>query len=433
MKIKIISIIIVTHINIFSQQLLTPEEAVKIALQNNYSINIAKNQAEIADNNLTAGNAGFLPDLNANASYSKSITDTKQEFFDGRIQERDNAKSTTLATGVSLNWTVFDGFEMFASLDRLKSLKETGELNFRSEVENNVSDVISTYYNIVRLQQVIEVIKANILISEERVKIAEAMLEVGSGSRFDLRQAQVALNEDKSSLLREELNLFQAKTLLNNLLARNINEGFTVIDTIIIKNDLLYEDILESAKVKNSQLKIAEENKRISEIELSLARADIFPIISFNAGYNFTKSEAEAGLLHTNRNSGFNYGVTASLNLFDGLNTRRNVENASINIKSSELAYKEIEQVVESNILNTYRRYINSRQIVALEMENVSSAETNLDVALERLRLGNITPLEFRETQNDLFRVKSRLVAALFEAKDAETELLRLSGQLVRE
>jgi outer membrane protein len=415
----------------FPQEFLTPEEAVKIALLNNYSINIAKNEAEIASNNSTPGTAGFLPYLDANGSYSQSINNTTQEFFDGRRVERDGAETSTLSAGISLNWTIFDGLRMFASLDRLKALRETGELNFRFEVENSISDVITTYYNIVRLKEVLEVIETNIQISEERMKIAEDKLEVGSGSRFELRQAQVDLNEDKSSFLREALNLSQAKTLLNILLGIDPVTDFNVIDTIIFKDDMLPEDILTTAKEKNVQLKIAEENKTISELNINLARSDIFPVLSLNAGYNFTKSESEAGLLQVNRNFGFNYGITASLNIFNGLNTRREIENAEISFKNSELLFKDIVQNVNASIRNTFNRYENSKQIVELEQQNLAAAEENLDIAIERLRLGNITPLEFRETQINLFNAKSRLVAAQFEAKSAETELLRLSGQLI--
>jgi outer membrane protein TolC len=431
MNFRIILFLFFTTSISFPQELLTPEEAIKIALQNNYSISIARNEAEIAANNSDIGNAGLLPNLEATGSYSKSINNTKQEFFSGEQIERDGAKSSTLTAGISLNWTIFDGLRMFASLDRLKALNKTGELNFKFEVENNITDITTTYYNIVRLKEVLEVIQTNILISEERVKIAEDKLEVGSGSRFDLRQAQVNLNEDKSSFLREQLNLSQAKILLNSLLGLETNNNFNVIDTITLKDNLVLENLFFAAEEKNSSLKIAEESRTISELDISLARSEIFPRVSLNAGYNFTESESEAGLLQINRNYGFNYGITASLNIFNGLNTRRSIENAQINLKNAELAYKEVKQLVESELYNSFDIYENSRKIVELEKQNLIAAEENLDIALERLRLGNITPLEFRETQINLFNAKSRLVAAQFEAKSAETELLRLSGQLI--
>ena len=184
---------------IFSQESLSLEEAIKIALLNNYSINIAGNEKEISDNNFSLGNAGFLPQLDAEGSYTKSSNNTSQEYLTGQQITGAGAKSTSLSGDITLNWTIFNGFQMFAGLNQLKELKKQGEINFKIVVENNISDLISTYYNIIRQKQVLAVIERSINISEERVRIAQDKKQLGSGSKFDLLQAQVDLNEDRSS------------------------------------------------------------------------------------------------------------------------------------------------------------------------------------------------------------------------------------------
>lgn len=417
----------------FSQQLLSLQDAVKIALENNFSINIAKNKSIIADNDANIGNAGFLPNLDATGSYSKSQSDTKQEYFDGRTIDRTGAKSTNLSAGISLNWTVFDGFEMFGNLDLLKELNRIGKASYKSEIENNVADVIDNYFNLIREKQVLDVIKETIRISEERVRIAESKKDVGSGSKFDLRQAQVDLNEDRSTLLKEELTYEQLKVMLNQLLGRDVNTDFDVEDTIIVNENLNYDELKNSALQKNSELFIAERNLELAEINISLARSELYPRISLSGGYNYLNSESGAGFIKTNKNYSLNYGVTASLNLFNGLNTRRKIENALVESDNSRLNYEMIKNSIEANLLNVYKKYLNSIKLIKLEEENLIIAEESVDIALERLKLGNITPLEFRETQRKLIDVKSRLVSAQYEAKTAETELLRLSGLLIRE
>lgn len=417
----------------FSQQLLSLQDAVRIALENNYSINIAKNKSIIADNDANIGNAGFLPILDATSSYSKSQSNTKQEYFDGRTIDRTGAKSTNLSAGVSLNWIVFDGFEMFGNLDLLKELNRIGKASYKSEIENNVADVIDNYFNLIREKQVLDVIKETIRISEERVRIAESKKDVGSGSKFDLRQAQVDLNEDRSTLLKEELTYEQLKVMLNQLLGRDVNTDFDVEDTIIVNENLNYDELMNSALQKNSELFIAERNLELAEINISLARSELYPRISLSGGYNYLNSESGAGFIKTNKNYSLNFGVTASLNLFNGLNTRRKIENALVESDNSRLNYEMIKNSIEANLLNVYKKYLNSIKLIKLEEENLIIAEESVDIALERLKLGNITPLEFRETQRKLIDVKSRLVSAQYEAKTAETELLRLSGLLVRE
>ncbi len=428
---SLLILILIINNRAYSQETLSLEEAVKIALKNNYSINIARNESKIADNNSNIGNAGFLPSIDASGAYIKSSNDTKQEYFDGRTVDRNGAKSTNITAGIDLSWTIFDGLQMFANIDMLKELNRIGEDNFKAEVETDLADVIETYYNLIREKQVLTVLKQAIEISGERVRIAESKKDVGTGSKFDLRQAQVDLNEDRSNLLKEELTYEQLKVNLNQLMGRDVNSDFNVADTILVDKNLNLDDLKNSTLEKNTTLLIAEKNMNLSEINLRLARAELFPQISLIGGYDYTKSEAEAGFIKSNKNYSLSYGVSANLNLFNGLNTRRKIENAEIGIENSKLSFDQVKMGVEANLLNTYKKYLNSLQLVELEEENLKVALESVDIALEKLKLGNITPLEFRETQRKLIDAKSRLVSAQYDAKSAETELLRISGQLI--
>jgi outer membrane protein len=423
----------ISFFKIFPQESLSLEDAVKIALQNNYSINIAKNEKEISDNNYSIGNAGFLPQLDATGSYTKSSNNTSQEYLSGQKISRNSAKSSNLSGDITLNWTIFDGLQMFASLNQLKELKKQGETNFKIAVENNISDVVSTYYDIVRQKQVLAVIERSINISEERVRIAQDKKQLGSGSKFDLLQAQVDLNEDRSSLLNEELTLKQDKILLNRLLGRDVDYDFSITDSVIaINENLSFEELSANIENRNSRLIQAKQNKNLAGINLRLARSGWYPEISVFAGYDYVHSESEAGFVKSNTNKSINYGINASLNIFNGLNTSRNIENAQVSIKNSELSYEETEKIVDADLKNAFNAYKNSLTLVNLETENLKAAEENSSIALERLRLGSIAPLDFRETQRKLIDAKSRLVGAQYEAKKAETQLLLLSGELIK-
>ena len=416
----------------FSQELLTLEKAIEITLNNNFSINIARNESEIAGNNSTIGNAGFLPTIDASGSYIKSSNDTKQEYFDGRTIDRTGARSTNITAGVNLSWTIFDGLQMFGNLEALKELNKIGRANFKAEVENNIADVTETYYNLIREKQVLDVLKETITISEERVRIAESKKDVGTGSKFDLRQAQVDLNEDRSNLLKEELTYEQLKVFLNQLMGRNVGSDFNVSDTIMVNRNLNLDELKNLTLDRNTSLDIAQKNLNLSEINLGLARSEWFPTISMIGGYNYTNSESAAGFVKSNKNYSLSYGLSASFNLFNGLNTSRKIENAKIDLENNRLKFSQIKIDVEANLLNTFKKYLSSLQLVQLEEENLLVAQESVDIALEKLKLGNITPLEFRETQRKLIDAKSRLVAAQFDAKTTETELLKISGQLIQ-
>jgi outer membrane protein TolC len=415
-----------------AQEVLSPQGAVTIGLKNNYSINIAKNSRDITENNASLGNAGVLPTLDATGSASRSVNNTTQEYSNGSSVDVSGAVSKNYAAGINLNWTIFDGLKMFASLEQLKELHQVGESNYKLTVEQNINDILSTYYDIVRQKQVLEATQRSVTISKERLRITQSQKDVGTASKFDVLRAQVDMNGDKSSLMNQELTLQQAKTRLNQLLGRDVKTKFDVIDTIDVKTGLSYNDLFSTTMQKNNQLLLAKRNKNVAQAQLRLERGDLFPVISLNLGYNYSRSESGAGFFKSSNTTGITYGVSASFNLFDGLNTRRRIENAEVSIESSELALKQVEDQVKALFENTYLKYQNSLQLVKLESENYRAAEENANIALEKLKVGSITPVDFRQVQLDLMNAKSRLLSAEYDAKTSETNLLQISGQLVK-
>lgn len=420
-------------IKIFPQEILSLENAIRIGLENNYSIKITRNLYKISENDVSIGNAGFLPSIDATSTYNESKTNTEQKYYDGRFVDRSNVSSDNFSSGIFLNWTIFDGLQMFTSFSKLKELKKIGYHNLKLQIENSVAEIISSYNNIIREKYIIEVIKRNIETSQERVKIAQDKLDYGSGSRFDLRQAIIDLNEDRARYLEEERNLQQEKIYLNQLLGRNVAQNFEILDTIKIDSSLIYNDLYSIFLKNNNELLIAETNKNISQLDIKLIRSELFPELSVNLGYNYNRSTSGAGIIEENKNYGFNYGISASLRLFDGLNRKRRLENSQLDYKNNLISYDEIKNNLSANFLDAYQRYKNALELIKLEKESLEAVQSNIQIGLERLRLGNITPLEFRETQIQLIESESRLQSAMYQAKLAETDLLKLCGILVKD
>ncbi|MFQ5650686.1 MAG: TolC family protein [bacterium] len=414
-----------------SPENLTLEQAIEIGLRNNYSILISRNEAEISRKNASLGNAGFLPSLDVNAGATKTIFDTKQEFANGSTSERDGAETTSINGAVALNWTVFDGFNMFASRKQFNTLKDMGEINSKIAIETTVAQIITSYNNIVQQQQLLKAFADAIAISKERTAIAEANYTIGSGSRLERNRARVDLIADSSAYLRQEANWTNSKIELTRILARESNLQFDITDSISINRNLSYEKLKNLTLEQNNTLKLAQKSIRLARLELQKARSERFPELSLNIGYDFSRTESDAGFFLFNRNRRFNYGVTLRMNLFNGLNTARKEQNAQLSILNSELEYKDIQSLVETDLAKVYKRYQVSLQVVELEQENVRLARQNVNIALQQFRLGAITSVDFREVQNNFVDSETRFIAAQLEAKLAETELLQLSGQLV--
>lgn len=419
---------------VIAQDTLSVEDALAIGLENNYSILIADNESDISANNKSLGNAGFLPNLTATGSRSYSITDIRQEFADGSIPDRttEGAKSNNISASANLNWTIFDGLRMFTTYEKLHELEALGKEQFRLTLENTIASIIGAYFNIIRQQKIYDVLQSTVEVSEQRIEIAETRKDLGSGSEYDLLQARADLNADKAAVIRQEVSLSDAKILLNELLGRNVETEFAVQQTIPVEGDLQYSELLQQAMANNKELTVARINRQVAELEIKEIQGERYPEIDLNAGFSYNRNESGAGFIELNQSDGFNYGLTARLNIFDGFNTNRQVQNAKIRLKNQELALQDNRLRVEAGLSAEYKNYLNSLELVQLESENLIFAEQSLEIALERFKLGTINSIELREVQRTLISAESRLIQAQFEAKIAETELQRISGKLTQ-
>jgi len=424
-------VLLSTPSGIFPQEKITLNDAIKIALENNYDIKIARNSAAINNNNYSLGNAGFLPKIDLSGSQSRTVNNTKQEYADGTSVDKTDAGSNSTSANINLSWTLFDGFKMFTSFSKLREYKELGEIQLRSQIETSLLDLIGIYYDIIRQKYNYTVAMEGISISEERLKLAEEKLAVGSASQLDVLRAKVDLNSDKSNLLAQEVTLSSLKTEFNKLLARNVSLDFDVEDGTAVYLALAFDDLRESALKYNSDLLEAEKYKNISSYDAGLARSDYFPRISLNSGYNYQKSRADAGLVKSNKSYGYNYGLSLSWNLFNGFNTNLAIQNAQINLDAAEINLRAVISRVESSLLISYKVYEKNLEILKLEQENVSVAKENLDLAMEQFKLGSLSPIEFRDIQRNYTTAQSRLSSARYNAEISEKDLLKQSGKLL--
>ena len=197
-----------------SQEILTVEEAVKIALENNFEIKIASNDLKIDEQNVSLANAGILPNLDANVVNNNSVLNTTQTQLDGTERELDNARNLNLSYGVALNWTVFDGMRMFARHNQLKELEKLGDAELKLTILTKISDVITTYYDIVQQQQQLVALDTTIIISKARIETAKNRYTIGKASKLEMLNAEVDLNTDTTAFLRQQETYANTKILL---------------------------------------------------------------------------------------------------------------------------------------------------------------------------------------------------------------------------
>lgn len=422
----------------FSQDVLTIDQAVQMLLANNYSVKIAERNTQVAANNYTLGNAGFLPNLSLNASKTYNINDSRVVRFPDNngvvnIQNVNGARGDNQQANATLNWTLFNGMAMFHAYNRLGELKQAGRDSLQIVMENSVATLSNNYYNVIQQVQRLNVLTSALLISAQRLELARAQYEVGSGSKLNYLAAQVDFNTDSSAVILQRQQLQNAKVGVNQVLSREANTPFSVVDTILVDQTLDLAALKETARRNNPSLLLAQHRNNATYYTTKIVQGQRWPTINVFTGYGYNQATAQTGFASENRNLGFNYGISASVNIFNGFNQSRQIQNAKIQQEISEYRLKDLLVQLDANLEVAYNDYRNSLNLLSIEQQNLNVARQNVDIAVERYRIGVATFLELRDVQLNVVRTAGRLIDAQFNTKLAEIELLRLSSGIIRE
>ena len=410
---------------------MTLEDAITTGLGNNFSIRISKNDNEISKNNNTVGNAGFLPVVGVSGSGSKSVLTTENTSVSGAVSKSDKNGTTLLSLGASLNWTLFDGFRMFIQKDKLGLLQKQGETSARVTVENVLSEIVVTYYSIIQNKNRLRVLQDAIDFSNRRRELINRKYQIGSASELAYLQSVIDLNADSAAFLRQQVTLKNAKAGLNYLLVTDPASDYEVSDTITFLELPDYKTLVSSLPVSNVQIELATQNSSIAEMNYRLTHSPKYPQIDFFTDYNFSRSKYDFGTISLNKNYGPVVGLGISYSIFDGFSRRRNSANAQIQRETTDIQLQQVTKQIESQIFQLYNDYQNNLKLVIFETENVKMSKKNTFIAFEKYRLGELSDIDLRQIQIMQLEAENSRLLAQFQAKQTETELLRISGKIL--
>ena len=417
-------------VSLSAQELLTAEEALIIALENNFQIRIATNELEIDETAVSVGRAGMLPEIGAVATSNNSIQNTSQTRAGGERIDRDNARNNSMNYGVALDWTLFDGFSMFARYDQLKELKNLGEVELQQVILEKTREVLVTYYDLVQQQQQLNALDSTMVISEQRLELAQNRFRIGKASRLEVLNAQVDINTDRTNLLRQKELFLNTKTLLNRLLSRDIKTEFQIAEEFQVDELLSLSELIDLAEQQNPILQAQLINNNLARLELKELKGGRYPTLVASTGYQFNDSESSLGFSTQSNSQGWNYGLSARFNIFDGFLQNQNEQIARIGIENTELEVEQQKLALEEELRRTYQTYLTNLQLIELESGNREIAERNLEITVEKFRIGTIPTIEFRTAQLNYINAVVRYSNARFQAKLSELSLKELAGEL---
>ena len=430
---KILTVVLLLFLVIcrtFGQSLLTPEDAVSIALKNSYDILISKTSSDIDKTNNTAGNAGMLPDIGLNAADNFAYSNISQDLSDNTSVHTTGAHSNSFSANVVLDWTLFDGGKMFVTRKKLNEIDALGEIQFRDQVNQTLYNVILAYYDVVRQKQELESINEVIRFNRERVNILEASFNAGLVPKTDLLQSQVDLNVYLENAILQETVIVTSKRTLNQMLSRDPDTQFEVIDSIELNYVPDKNALVNKLFDNNTQLLSFRKQLEISKLSVKEYIAQRYPWINFNVGYYFLNANSTSGTVLKNQVYGPQVGGSLTLPLYNGSNIKRQINVARLQEKTAGYNLDATQLQVNTQLLNALTNYEHAMQLMDLEKQNTILAKENLTISMRRLELGQTTSLEVHQAQESYVQSVTRKILFEYSAKAAETRLKQLVSAL---
>lgn len=414
-----------------AQDVLNKQQAVDIAMENNFDIQMAENTADQARNNASVQNSRYLPVVSATAGGNYSNSSGTLTDRQGAESEISNNETSGFNASIGVRYTIFDGFGRNNTYKQLKENYNISELQARAMVENTVLSIFTSYYEIARLTQNVNNQKQTLNVSNVRLQRAKYNFEYGQGTKLDILNAEVDYNNDSITYLTTVQQLANEKRNLNLLLGRDINITFEVDTTITYDPSITLGALLANAEFKSVLLLQQEHQLYASQFQAKAAQSNGVPKLDVNANYGWNQNNlGAAGFVSQSSMTGPQLGATLSWNIYDGGSTHIAKQNAQIQVETQAINYEKEKLNVERNISNAWTAYETALFVKEAQEVNLQTAQTNFDRSVDQYKLGQIDNITFRQAQVNLLNAQLELNKAKYSAKNSELYLLQVSGSL---
>ena len=408
--------------------MLSPESAVKIGLEKNFGIQILRNNERIAQLNNTPGRAGLLPNLGVNSLANYASNNTEQKFFNGETRSGIGAGNLTTRMGLEMNWTAFDGFNMFVERDRLALMEKMSRAETTAQMQTFAAGILAAYYRLVELERSTENLRYAVTLDRDILDLVKNKKKIGTANGLEVLQSQTRLNSDSARLVLLENDISRSRMNFNILLNLDPNTPFTLDTRFQNANMPSLEELLLRTRQNHPDLLLTKLQKEQAALRLETVKSSFWPVVTLQAAYNVAFSRSEVGFLLSNRSNGPFVGLTLRYTIFDGQNRKNDQEIALVQMENAALRETDLLTILEGRIKTKVSYYSALSNLISMEEENLDASRQQSALARELYRLGKTTNFEVRESILQEIQALDRVINAQARVKQVEIEIFNDAG-----
>ena len=403
--------------------MLSPESAVKIGLEKNFGIQILRNNERIAELNNTPGRAGLLPTLGVNSLANYASNNTEQKFFNGETRSGIGAGNLTTRMGLEMNWTAFDGFNMFVERDRLALMEKMSRAETTAQMQTFAAGILAAYYRLVELERSTENLRYAVTLDRDILDLVKNKKKIGTANGLEVLQSQTRLNSDSARLVLLENDISRSRMNFNILLNLDPNTPFRLDTRFQNATMPSLEELLLRTRQNHPDLLLTKLQKEQAALRLETVKSSFWPVVTLQAAYNVAFSRSEVGFLLSNRSNGPFVGLTLRYTIFDGQNRKNDQEIALVQMENAALRETDLLTILEGRIKTKVSDYSALSNLISMEEENLDASRQQSALARELYRLGKTTNFEVRESILQEIQALDRVINAQARVKQVEIEI----------
>ena len=407
---------------------LTLEQCIEIAQKRSAEIRTAQLNLIKEELNVRDAENNYLPQITTNGRYQFSDTDDVG-------WEKENYNASIVA-----RYVIWDHGQREGMLAQARSRREAEYSGYDETGQSLVYSIIRAYYDLLKAEKLVDVDKQLLEQSKQNVKKIEAFVEVGIAIEADIATARVRQATDELIVINDRNDVDLAKANLAVVMGLSPGTPLDVVDTPdyeqymrtgrIETEETLMEDAIAQASANRPELAAMKANLAVLESALTLARLEMWPKITADAGYNLELSDYLRERDALKNHKSWDVSARVSYPIFDGGRTRRTVQRVDIAQRKLKESASELERGIALEVYQAYLSLGRAGKSLDITRVQVEDAKMSLDVAQGRYDQQMIILLELLDAQERYARSMTNQIKAFYDYKVAKGTLEKAMGVL---
>ncbi len=433
------------------QRRLSLRESISIALENASSLRKADNLVRLQGADVLRSYGSFLPKLSASAGYMPYSVSRSYSQLSTTGTETVKLKSEreTLDLTLTTSLNLFNGFGDYAALQAALKKEEGAEFSLSRARQAVVFDVTQNYCQVLLNQEILAIARENLLTAKDQLKLSERQFDIGLKSMPDLYQQQAETASSELSVNRAEAQLERSRLELLRRLRIDPRSGFSLepLPKEMLSADLRKPDIdslIALAGKNRTDLKSQKLESDAARWQIRQAASSWYPKLDLN--FNVSTSGVESlrqtysgftvdypypSMADQLENSiGYSVVLNLSWAIFDGFQTRYNVEQAKINHINQRLDYEDLQSDIALDLQQAVAEYHAAVASIASAKAGLKAAKAAYEGIKRKYDLGASGFIELSSARAALFNAMSTLSQATYSLALQKNVLDFASGTL---